>query len=71
MANVSVVGAPIAITASRRPVEQGRMPPSLVGHRRQPGESLLYADACLGLLLCRHGGFCLFIGVGFRILRTR
>jgi hypothetical protein len=63
MVNVLMAVAPSAITTSRHPIEQGCMPPSLVGHRRRPGESLLCAGACLGLLLCRDTGFCLLIGV--------
>jgi hypothetical protein len=43
------------------------MPP-LVGHRHRPGESPLYADTCLGLLLCHDMGFYLLIGVGFCLL---
>jgi hypothetical protein len=46
------------------------MPP-LVGHRHHPCESLLWAGACLGLLLCRDAGFFLLIGVGLHLLRTR
>jgi hypothetical protein len=70
MADVPIGGAPAAITASCRPVAQGRMPP-LVGPRRHPSESLLCADARLGLLLCRDVGFCLLLGVGLRLLRMR
>jgi hypothetical protein len=68
MVNIPMAGAP---TSSRRSVVQGRMPPSLVRHRHQPGESLLYVGACLGLLLSHDADFCLFIGVALRLLRTR
>jgi hypothetical protein len=70
MANVPAAGAPTAIFASRHLIEQGRTPP-LAGHHHLPGESLLYAGACLGLLLCCDIGFCLLIGVGLRLLRTQ
>jgi hypothetical protein len=70
MVNVPVAGAPAAFTASHRPIEQGRMPLSLVVHRRQPSESLLCVGTCLGLLLCRDTDFSLLIGVGLRLLRT-
>jgi hypothetical protein len=68
MANTPAAGAPAAITASHHPVEQRRMPPSLAGHCRRPGESLLCANACLGLLLCRDAGFYLLIGIGLCLL---
>jgi hypothetical protein len=68
MVNIPVAGAPTEITVNRHPVEQGRMPPSLVGHHRRPGESLLYANARMGLLLCRDASFCLFIGIGLCLL---
>jgi hypothetical protein len=64
MLNVLAVGAPAVITANCHPAEQGRMPPCLAGHRRRLGESLLCADACLGLLLCRDTE-------GLRLLRIR
>jgi hypothetical protein len=70
MVNVPVARAPTAITASRRPVEQGWMPPSLARHRRRLGESLLYVGACLGLLLYCDISFCLLIGIGLHLLRT-
>jgi hypothetical protein len=65
-----MAGAPAVITASHRPVEQGWMPPSLAGHHHLPSESLLYAGACLNLLLCRDTDFCLLIGIGLYLLRT-
>jgi hypothetical protein len=71
MVNVPVVGAPVAISAHRHPVEQGWTSPSLAGHHHQPGESLLCADACLGLLLCHDIDFCLLIGIGLHLLCTR
>jgi hypothetical protein len=58
------------ISASSHPVTQGRMPP-LVGHPRMPGESLLYAGAYLGLMLCRDASFYLLIGIGPCLLHTR
>jgi hypothetical protein len=70
MANVPTVGAPAMITASLRSIEQGRVPPSLARHRRRPGESLLYASACLGFYLCGDADFFLLIGVGLRLLHT-
>jgi hypothetical protein len=33
-----------------------KSPPSLVGHHRRPGESLLCASTCLSLLLCHDAG---------------
>jgi hypothetical protein len=68
MPNVPTAGAPATITASPRPVEQGRAPPSLAGDHHRPGESLLCAGACLGLLHCRDADFCLLIGIGLRLL---
>jgi hypothetical protein len=50
--NVLVAGVPAAIIASHCPIEQGWMPPP-VGHLRQPGGSLPYVGACMGLLFCR------------------
>jgi hypothetical protein len=71
MVNVPVAEARTMIIASRRPVEQGRTPPSLPGHHSRSGESLLSADACLGLLLYHDTSFCLLIGVGHHLLRLR
>jgi hypothetical protein len=71
MANIPAVGAPVVITANHRPTEQGQTPPSLVGHRRQPGESLLCAGARLGLLLYRGTSFCLLISIGLCLLHMR
>jgi hypothetical protein len=70
MVDAHAVGAPTAITASCHPVAQGWAPP-LVSHRRQSGEFLSYADACLGLLLCRDANLCLLIGVGTCLLHTQ
>jgi hypothetical protein len=68
MVNIPMAGAPVVITANRHPIEQGRMPPSLAGHCRRPGEC---ASARLALLLCRDIGFCLLIGVGLCLLCMR
>jgi hypothetical protein len=70
MVDVPVVGAPAAIAATCRAIAQGWMPP-LVGPRRRPGESLLRAEARLGLLLCHDPDFCLLIGVELRLVRMR
>jgi hypothetical protein len=67
MTNVLVAGAPATIAANRRPIEERRMPP-LVGNRHRPGGSLLSADACLGLLLCRDADLCLLIIVELHLL---
>jgi hypothetical protein len=48
--SVLVIGAPLMMGASRRPIEQGWMPPQVRYHHRS-GEFLLWAGACLGLLL--------------------
>jgi hypothetical protein len=71
MASIPAAGAPITITANRHPIEQGQMPPSLAGHCRHSGESLLFAESRLGLLLCHDAGFCLLLGVGLCLLHMR
>jgi hypothetical protein len=71
MVNFPTVGAPTEVTANHHPTQQGRTPPSLVGHRRRLGESLLCVGAYLGLLLRRDVGFCLLIVVGLRLLHMR
>jgi hypothetical protein len=68
--NTPTAGAPAAIAASRCSIEQGQTPP-LVEHRRQPSESLLYAGACLGLLLCRDTILYLLIGTGLGLFHVR
>jgi hypothetical protein len=67
MADFPIAGAPATIAASCHPVMQGWMPPLVEPHRRS-GESLLYFDARLGLLLCRDADFSMFIGVGLHLL---
>jgi hypothetical protein len=59
--DIPAAGALIVITANC---------PS-VGHRHRPGESLLCAGACLGLLHCHDTGFYLLIGVGLHLLHMR
>jgi hypothetical protein len=68
MSNLNTVGALTAITASHHPIEQVWTPPFLARHHHQPRESLLYASAYLGLLLCRKVGFCLLISIGLHLV---
>jgi hypothetical protein len=70
MADVPTMGAPTAIATNHHPFTRGWMPP-LVGPCHWPGESLLRADAHLGLLLCCDADFPLLIGVGLRVLCVR
>jgi hypothetical protein len=64
------VGALATIIVSCCPAAYWRMPP-LVGHPYRPGESLLYVDACLGILLYRDANFYLLIGIGPHLLHMR
>jgi hypothetical protein len=65
--NILAVGAPTAITTSHHPIEQGWMPrPVWCCH--WSGGSSLYANACLGWLLCHDTGLCLLIGAGLCLL---
>jgi hypothetical protein len=68
--DVPATGAPIVIATSGHPIAQGWMPP-LVRHPRRPYESLLYAGACLGMLLCRDASFYLLIRIGPCLFHTR
>jgi hypothetical protein len=63
-------GSPTTIAASCHPIKHGRMPPP-VGHHHQSGGSLLYAGACLGLLLCHDVGLCSKIVVGLSLLQMQ
>jgi hypothetical protein len=70
MADVPIVGAHATIATICHPVMQGWTPP-LVGPRRRPGESLLYASTRLGLLLCHDAGICLLIVLGLHLLHMQ
>jgi hypothetical protein len=50
MISILGVGTPSVMAASRRPVEQGHMPPPARSCHRSCGV-ILHAGACLGLLL--------------------
>jgi hypothetical protein len=55
------------MSVSRRPFRWG-CTPHPIGHCHLPGESLLCAGACLGLLLCCDTDFYLLISIGFHLL---
>jgi hypothetical protein len=61
--NVLVAVAPTMMTVRPHPTEQGRMPLPAKS-RHWSNESLLYAMAHLGLLLCRDTDLYLLIGLG-------
>jgi hypothetical protein len=63
MTNVLVAGASTTMAASHCLIEQGQMSPP-VEPRHWSSESLFYAIACLGLLLCFYAGLYLLIGSG-------
>jgi hypothetical protein len=62
--------SPTTLAASRRPIEQGWMPPP-VGDHHLSGGSLLYVSACLGFLLCHDTSLCLLIGVRLYLLQMQ